>query len=151
MEPESQSNGDGVDFVDAHAVQDDFRGIVTKRTTPNGNEGFAVNVLPKRHPPNFVEEVTAHFDDRFDASRFEDGEPVGVVFVDRDDPSIVFPIALWDTVAIVRPDDEERKQGGVAVVSRSGETIRLRGVGAIDVDPAYVVEVTKRYDRRDED
>jgi len=125
-------------------------GVVTRKT-PKDDPGFAVNILPAGAPPGFTEKVIQWFEDRYDVDRFEDRETIGVVIVDADDPSTVFPVGRWDTVAFrtdsVAPDvgnDDEVVQGGVAMVGRSG-TLRVRGVGAVDVEPTDVVKVTKRY------
>lgn len=149
MTPDQDAHGDTVDFVD-EAVTDPFKGIVTKQT-PRDESGFAVNVLPGGSPPGFVEAVVDWFDDRYDVDRFDDGEPVGVVLVDGDDPSVVFPIGMWDSVAFPHePGNGDLAYGGVAVVGRSSGTLRVRGVGAVDVEPEDVVEVTERYDQDDD-
>jgi len=119
--------------------------------------GFAVNTLPAEHPPGFVEDVVGWFEDRYNVDRFDHDEVVGVVIVDADDPDTVFPIGLWDTVAFQTDPVEnvaddvvgDVAEGGVAVIGRSG-TLRIRGVGAVDVDPTDAVEVTERYDRADD-
>jgi hypothetical protein len=85
-----------------------------------------------RHAPAFVRHAVSTCDD------------------DPDEPSTVFPVGMWDTVAFKQErGNGDLATGGVAVVSHSGDTLRVRGVGAVDVRPEYVVEVTERYDRRD--
>jgi len=145
MKPESEPDGDTVDFVDEHTVQDDFRGIVSKRT-PRDSPGFAVNVLPAGAPGFFVDWVVNGFAERYDPDDFRDGESVGVIFVDRHDPKTVFPIGVGDTVDVVRPEDDERESGTVEII-KNESTVLIRGFDAIGnfiVDPSYVVEVTDR-------
>lgn len=148
-------NDDEFDFVDeVPATVMDKAGVVKKVESQRPHhelEGFAVNMLPAGTSGGFVESVVDWFDERYDEDRFEHDEPVGVVLVDAEDPDRIFPVGMWDTVAFrtdsVAPDvgnDGEVVQGGVAVVGRSG-TLRVRGVGAVDVEPFDVVEVTKRY------
>jgi hypothetical protein len=145
--------GDEVEFVDE--VPDKIMSKVgtVKRVEPQRPHhelsGFAVNTLPAEHPPGFVEDVVGWFEDRYDVDRFDHDEVVGVVIVDADDPSTVFPVGLWDSVAFrtdsVAPDvGDDVVEGGVAVIGRSG-TLRVRGVGAVDVEPTDTIEVTKRY------
>lgn len=144
---------DDVAFVDEVPDQIMSKVGTVKRVEPQRPHhelsGFAVNTLPGGHPPGFVEDVVGWFEDRYDVDRFEHDEVVGVVLVDADDPAVVFPVGLWDTVAFrtdsVAPDvGDDVVQGGVAVIGRSG-TLRVRGVGAVDVEPTDAVEVTKRY------
>jgi len=153
--------GGNVDFVDEVPDQIMSKVGTVKRVEPqrphHDLSGFAVNTLPGGGPPGFVEDVVGWFEDRYDVDRFDHDEVVGVVIVDADDPGTVFPVGLWDTIAF-RTEPVENvaadvvgdvAEGDVAVIGRSG-TLRVRGVGAVDVEPTDVVEVTERYDGVDD-
>lgn len=135
-----------IDFVDTVPTRImSTTGTVTKET-PRDTAGFAVNILPEGAPAGFVEAVVDWFDARVDPDDFDDRTPVGVVVVDADDPSTVMPVCLHDTVVVDLPADFEQDTatGTVAIVSRSG-SLRLRGIGAVDVEPTDVLEVTDRH------
>lgn len=140
--------GDDVTFVDGIPADVMSKVGRVKRVEPqrphHDLSGFAVNMLPGGHPPGFVEDVVDWFDDRYDVDRFGHDDVVGVIIVDAEDPSTVFPVGLWDTVAVDRAGADEAVVGGVSAIGRSGE-LRVRGVGAADIHPFSVNEVTKRY------
>lgn len=140
----TETTDGSVDFVDEHSVTDDYRGKVTKYTSPNDTEGFAVNLLPAGHPPGFVEAVTGHFDARYNASGFDDGIVVGVVFAPIDDVSTVFPIGVSDRVKYCRPDDDAHKGGRVAGIEPDDGGFRLYLDDGTVVQAGFVVEVTDR-------
>jgi len=151
---EGVSLSDNVEFVDK-APDEAFSKVgVVKNVEPQRPHhelnGFAVNLLPAGHPPGFTQDVIGWFEDRYSVERFDHNEPVGVVIVDADDHDTVFPIGMKDTLAFsvgsVAPDaGGDVVEGNVAVIGRSG-TLRVEGVGAVNVEPEDVVEVTERYD-----
>lgn len=142
---EQTPDADQVEFVDEfsdHSIG--FNGTVTKRT-PIDRAGFALNVLPKGAPPGFVEHVVEWFERRYGPEDFSDRDVVGTVSIDADDPSIVFPIGLYDTIGFEH--NGTMVEGMVSAIGHSG-TLRVKGVGVVDVEPEVVVEVTERYDKK---
>jgi hypothetical protein len=159
---QSEDATDDVSLVGG-PIDADLWAKVTKET-PRDDAGFALSIgraFPgEDDAPNgvwasiFTDAAVDFAESRYDVDDYEDGTPVGVLLIDTDAVDAVF-VGLGDIVAAdvgTAPDvDDYEGQGKVAVIGRSGETLRLKGVGAVDVGPEDVIEVTDRVEYQDEE
>lgn len=90
----------------------------------------------------YVDLAVDYVDNRYDADDYADGTPVGILVMDTDAREAVF-YGLGDIVAAHY--EGEGVQGKAVGIHRSGD-IRLRGIGAVDVSPEDLIEVTDRVE-----
>lgn len=147
---------DDVDLVDG-PIDADLWGYVS-RQTPRSDPGFALSI--GRHIGGskggedaasgvrssvFTEAACDFAASRYDVDDYEDGTPVGILLMDTDTYDAVFA-GLGDIVAVEDDPTEAPSKGKITVIGRSGETVRVQGVGAVDVEPPQIVEVTDRVE-----
>lgn len=148
MGSETDDIRDEVSLTDG-PIDADIWGKVT-RQTPRDEPGFALSIgrpIDDDAPDGirasvFTEAAVDFAEDRYDVDAYEDDTPVGILLMDTDAYDAVF-VGLGDVVGFEYEGD--RVQGGVAVIGRSG-TLRVRGVGAVDIEPEDVIEVLERAD-----
>lgn len=145
-----------VQLLDGPIDADEWTTVVLHR---DGDDVWFTTSLRRRLPTTrqgarYADAITDAVPSAFadEARRYGDGEPVGVALLDTDAGEAI-PVWLGDAIAFEADPDQvmfddqagETVAGGVAVIGRSG-TLRVRGIGAVDVDPTQVVEVVERGD-----
>jgi len=120
------------------------------KETPRKKPGFALSIgrkIDDDAPDGFrssiyTEAATDFAADRYDTDDFEDNTPVAILLIDSDAREAVF-VGVGDIAAAHYDGDDV--QGKVIAIARSGD-VRLKGVGAVDIAPDNLIEVTDRVE-----